>query len=68
MTTTSDSVRQHVNSQPESAAQARETLLNKIDRLAGASNSPAAVLQLAEAYAYLVSPECAHGATLRVGS
>jgi hypothetical protein len=68
MTTTTDRVRQQLDSQPGSAAKAREALLNKIDRLAGASNSPAALLQLAEAYAYLVSPESPHGPAFRVGS
>ena len=56
MTTSTNGLRQHVDSPNESAERAQEALLNKIDRLASAANSPAAVLQLAEAYAYVVGP------------
>jgi hypothetical protein len=68
MASPTDAVRPPVETPLDAAGKARDALLNKIDRLAGAANNPSAVLQLAEAYAYVVNAASARGPTVKDGT
>jgi hypothetical protein len=63
-----ESLAAHGQDEADAASKARTTLLEKIEKLAGATTSSSTVLMLAEAYAYVVNPGAAHGPTVNVKS